>query len=196
MLKVEFVYRELLFQAIERKKLSFTQKELAERLGMSLSNVSHALKPLKRMNAVSVKPQGFSIVNAKKILYYWASIRELQEDMAYNTRAEMPVKEMEKNMPADAIFTAYSGYRLKFREAPADYGEVYVYALGLDEIRKRFPEREKNPNLFVLKKDELMESYGKTASIAQLFVDLWNLPEWYASDFIKALEARIIGLLE
>jgi len=25
---------------------------------------------------------------------------------------------------------------------------------------------------------------------------LWNLPQWYAKDYLKAMEARINGLLE
>ena len=52
MRKVEFVYRELLFQALEGGERSFTQKGLSEMLDVSLGNVNHALKPLKRMNAV------------------------------------------------------------------------------------------------------------------------------------------------
>ncbi|MBU1120581.1 hypothetical protein KJ660_01770 [Candidatus Micrarchaeota archaeon] len=197
MRKIEFVYREVLYQVLEKKNHSFTQKELSSKLNVSLSNVNHALKPLKRMNAVKVNPRNFSVVNAKKILFYWASTRNLQKDIVYCTRAEIPVKEIEKNMPADAVFAAYSGYKFRFNDAPADYSEVYVYASDLEEMNKRFPlAKKKNPNLFVLKKDELMEGYGKTESIGQLFVDLWNLPEWYARDFLKALEAKIDALLE
>lgn len=196
MQKIEFVYRELLFQLLEKKRNLFTQKDLSRELNVSLSNVNHSLKPLKRMNAVKVNPQNFSIVNPKKILFYWASVRKLQKDLIYKTRIEMPVKEIEKNMPADVIFTAYSGYKFKFKDVPADYSEVYVYAEDLSEIKKRFPVSGKNPNLFVLQKDSLMEKYGKTASIASLFVDLWNLPEWYAKAFLSALEERINALLE
>lgn len=196
MRKTEFVYRELLFQALERKKDSFTQKDLSRELNISLSNVNHALKPLKRMNAIKVNPRNFSIVNAKKILLYWASMRNLQKDIVYSTRAEMPASGIEKSMPPDAVFSAYSAYKFRFRDAPADYSEVYVYASDLDEMKKRFPGRGKNHNLFVLEKDGLMERYGKTAGIAQMFADLWNLPEWYARDFLKALEARIDAILE
>jgi len=34
------------------------------------------------------------------------------------------------------------------------------------------------------------------ATIAQIFVDLWNLKEWYAKDFLKAMEAKLNGILE
>lgn len=196
MLKTEFVYRELLFQALEKKQRSFTQKELGRGLNVSLSNVNNALRPLRRMNAIKVKPRNFSVGNPKKILFYWASNRNPGKDVVYSTRIKAPVSEIEKRMPAGAVFAAYSAYKFRFKDVPADYSEVYVYAEDLDEMRKRFPERKGNANLVVLCKDELLERYGKTGSIAQLFVDLWNLPEWYARDFLKALEARIDALLE
>jgi len=196
MKKIEFVYRELLFQALEKGKNSFTQSELSTRLNVSLSNVNHALQPLRRMNAIEVNPRNFSVVNAKKILLFWASTRNPGQGLVYSTRVEKPVRGIEKGMPPDAVFTAYSGFKFRFRETPADYSEVYVYAGDLDEMQKRFPERKGNPNLFVLEKDCLMEGYGKTATMGQIFADLWNLPEWYAKDFLKELEAKIDALLE
>ena len=196
MRKTEFVYRELLFQALEKGQRRFTQKQLAERLGVSLSNVNHALAPLRRMNALKVGPRGFSLVNPKKVLMYWASNRQLEKDVAYRTRVEAGVADIEKGMAGDAVFAAYSAYKFRFKDTPADYSEAYVYASDLEEMKKRFPERKGNANLVVMEKDELMESYGKTGSIAQIFVDLWNLPEWYAKDFLKELEARVDALLE
>ena len=172
MKKISFVYRELLFQAIERNRVSFTQKDLSSRLNISLSNVNHALKPLREMNAIKVKPRNFSIVNVKKILFFWASNRVPSKDIVYSTRAEKPVKEIEKLMPADVVFTAYSGYKFRFKDVPADYSEVYVYASDLDEMKKRFPPTKGIPNLFVLQKDLLMENYGKTTAIGQMFADL------------------------
>ncbi len=196
MLKVEFVYRELLFQALEKNKREFTQKQLSEILGTSLSNVNHALKPLKRMNAVKINPQNFVLVNPRKVLFYWASIRNTKKDVVYSTRAEASVSQIEKSMPAGVFFTAYSGFKFAFKEAPADYTSVYVYAKNSDEIKKRFPEKMFPHNLFVLKADELQSKYGKTLPVAQLFVDLWNLQEWFASDYLKALEEKLHGLLE
>ncbi|MCX6799448.1 MAG: hypothetical protein NTW59_05135 [Candidatus Diapherotrites archaeon] len=196
MLKTEFVYRELLFQCLERHNRGFTQRELSAQTGVSLTNVNHALLPLRRMAAVKVNPRNFSVVNPKKVLLYWASNRNLQRDIVYSTRADASVGNIEKGMPADTVFAAYSAYKFRFREAPADYSEVYVYAEDLAEIKRRFPAAGGPPNLFVLQKDGLMERYGKTGTIAQVFVDLWNMPEWYAKDFLKALEARIDAILE
>jgi len=194
MKQIEIVYREMLYNAIEKEKKNLTQSYLAKSLQVSLSTVNLALKPLARMNAVRIKRMGFDITDVKKILYYWASIRNIEKDIIYQTRVEEPVTAVEKQMPDDIVFTAYSAYKFKFKDVPADYSEVYVY--DSEEIKKRFKPDGKNPNLFVLKKDSFMEKYGKTATIANLFVDLWNLRQWYARDFLKALEVKIARVLE
>ena len=75
---------------------------------------------------------------------------------------------------------------------PADYSEVYIYSDedNLKQIKKRFPETKNQPNLFILKKefDKMSQSL--------LFVDLWNLKQWYAKDFLKAMEEKLHGILE
>lgn len=194
MKKIETVYREMLYNAIEKGKKNLTQSYLAKSLQVSLSTVNLALKPLARMNAIRIKKMGFDIIDVKKILYYWASVRNIENDIIYKTRVEEPVAAIEKQMPDDIVFTAFSAYKFKFKDVPADYSEVYVY--GFDEIKNRFKPNDKNPNLFVLKKDNQIEKYGKTAAIANIFVDLWNLRQWYAKDFLKALEAKIARVLE
>ncbi|HII16157.1 MAG TPA: hypothetical protein HA362_07670 [Nanoarchaeota archaeon] len=189
MKKIEFVFRELLFQCLEKGNRRFTQLGLSKELGLSTSMISFALKPLKKMNAVEIRQRGFSVVEPRKVLYHWASVRNIEKDIVYSTRAEMPVVEIEKAMPDDIVYGAYSAYRIKFKDAPADYSEVYVY--GDETLKKRFPEAKGPANIFVLKKDISMERYGKLATMAQAFVDLWNIKTWYASDYLKALEARI-----
>jgi len=189
MKRIEEIYRELLYNAEERKKV-FTQKALSHKLSISLSNINNALAPLRRMNAIEVKKMCFCITNERKILYYWASIRNLKKDIVYSTRYEKNVIEIEKLMPNSAVFTAYSAYRLRFKDAPADYSEVYVYSNDLEEIKRRFPKSKNTPNIFVLKKDENIDKYGKIATNANIFVDLWNLSEWYAQEFLKAMEQK------
>ena len=193
MKKVELVYREILYNAIENNNRALTQSYLANALQISLSTVNLALKPLEAMNAVKIKKMGFSIIDIKKILYYWASKRNLEKDIIYKTRVDLQVKDIEKQMPDNIVFTAYSSYKFKFKDVPADYSEVYIY--GDEDIKKRFKENNKTPNLFVLKKDS-SEKYGKTTTIANLFVDLWNLRQWYAKDFLNALEVKIGRVLE
>jgi len=192
MKRIEEVYREMLFQSIEKKNSSLTQSYLAKALNVSLSVVNLALKPLRNMNAVKIKQRSFDVIDKRKILYYWASIRNLEKDIIYKTRAEKPVKQIESEMPAGIIYAAYSAYKFKFKDVPADYSEVYAYSEDAEEIEKRFPKNNKIPNLFVLKKGRNM----KEMTAAQIFVDLWNLKEWYAKDFLMAMEARLNGILE
>lgn len=193
MKSIEYVYREILFQAMEKKNRSLTQLELSKKLKISLSTVNHAIKPLKKMSAVKIKLRGLEITDPRKVLYYWASIRNIEKDIIYKTRIDMPVRKIENSMPDDIIFAAYSAYKFRFKDVPADYSEVYVYG---EELEKRFPFSKKTPNLFVMKKDPFIETYGKITTLAQTFVDLWNVKEWYAKDFLKAMEEKLDGVLE
>lgn len=192
MKNIEIVYRELLYQAIEKKTRKLTQAELARTLKISLSIVNNAIKQLERIGSVKINSRSFQVIDIKKILLYWASIRNLQKDIIYETRVEKPVKEIEKLMPDDIIFGSYTAYKLLFKDVPADYSEVYVY--GDEDLKERFPKRKGAPNLFVLKKDSKMKE--KTTTVANTYVDLWNLREWYAKDFIKAMEEKLHGILE
>src|SRR3989338_145380 len=110
MKKSELVYREMLRGFLEAKKAKFTQLELARALKISLSTVSNALQPLRRMGAVRVKRRSFEVVNAKKVLYYLASARSLDKDVIYKTRADMTVSGIEKGMPPQVVFAAYTAY--------------------------------------------------------------------------------------
>jgi len=191
MKRIEEVYREILYQSMEKNNNTLTQSQLAKALDLSLSIVNLALKPLKDMNAIKINRRNLNIVDKKKILYYWASIRNLEKDIIYKTRVEKPVRKIESEMPSDIIYAAYSAYKFKFKDVPADYSEVYVYSSDLKEIEKRFPKNNKTPNLFILKKDNNLKRMTK----ANIFIDLWNLKEWYAKDFLNEMEEEN-GILE
>lgn len=193
MKNIEQIFREILYQAIEKSNHRLTQLELSKNLNFSLSTVNLAIKKLEKINSVKIEKMGFRVIDVKKIIYYWASIRNLEKDIIYKTRAEMPAVEIEKSMPPKITYGAYSAYKFKYKDIPADYSEIYIYAdeKELDEIKKRFPKNEKIPNLFILKKDKLIEKYSNTGTTAQIFVDLWNVKEWYAKEFIKNLENKI-----
>jgi len=194
MKQTEIVYREVLYQAIEKKNNNLTQAELSRTLNLSLSTVNNAIKHLENIGSININPRNFRVIDIKKILYFWASVRSLQKDILYRTRIERPVIEIEKLMPNDIVFSAYSSYKFTFKDVPADYSEVYIY--GDEKIKERFPEKKGIPNLFVLKKDDLMDRYGKKTTIANTFVDLWNIKEWYAKEFLKEMEKKINGFLE
>ncbi len=194
MKKVEAVYREILYRAMEKKETILTQSELSQKLSLSLSVVNLAVKKLESFGALKIMQRGFKILDIKKILFFWASVRNLEKDIIYKIRVEAPVREIERAMP-NLVFTAYTFYKLKFKDVAADYSEVYVYSSEeeIKKIKKRisnFKTSETNPNLFILKKDEYLKLY-KNLPIGQLFADLWNLKEWYSKEFVNALEKRI-----
>jgi DNA-binding Lrp family transcriptional regulator len=185
MLKSELVFLEIFRNAK-------TQKGIAERLGISLSTVNNAIEPLARIGAIEKRKFGFRLIDKEKALAFWASTRNLEKDIVYKTRAELAVTEIEKLMPSGTVFTGFTAFRLKFKEVPADYSEVYVYANKeeLNEIKKRFQPKEGPANLIVLKKEELLKE-EKIVSNELMFVDLWNLKEWYAKEFLKALKQKM-----
>lgn len=205
MLKKEVIWREILFQAIENKKIEFTQKELAQKYGFSLSTVFNALKTPRSVSAVEVR-RGFKIRDIEKFLHLWATFRNFKKDIIYQTNVPKSVREIEGEMPPSIIFGAYSAFLKKYKEAPADYDKVYVYILSesekypqrhieeekIDEIKKRFPPKKGYQNLIVLKADPWLKNFGKITPDCQTFVDLWNLPEWYAKDFLNTLKEKII----
>jgi predicted transcriptional regulator len=191
MKRIEEIYREILYQALEGKNSAFTQKSISVKLDVSISTVNHALQILKKMNAIRVNPRNFKIVNTKKILYYWACIRNVKKEVLYKTRFDGSVSDIEKNMPNDIIFAAYSAYKFKFRDMPSDYSSVYVYSDDIKGLKGRFPEKNSIPNIFALKSDKNIKKYGKTTSLGNIFVDLWNIDDWYAAEFLSALEKRI-----
>lgn len=191
MLKIEYVWREILSQAIEQKNPDFTITELSNKFSLSTSMVSHALFPLRSLGIVKVGKVKSSLIDAERMLYFWATRRNLKKEIIYKTYSEINVFERETLMPTDVFPTAYSACRLYYDLAPSDYENIYFYARDDKEIQKRFPMEEKRaPNIFVLKGDRFLADYKKVP-VAQIFVDLWNLPEWYAKEFSDSLLLNI-----
>jgi hypothetical protein len=185
------IYNELLTESLEGNNHQFTQSDLSKKLKISLSVVNLSLSPLRNMNAIEVKNRSLNIIDKKKILYYWASTRNLRKDIIYSTRVNKPVKQIESEMPSDVLFAAYSAFKFRYNEVPADYSEVFVYANDIGELMKRFPKKDGIPNLIVLDKKNL-----DRVSTALMFVDLWNIKEWYAKEFLKSLESKLTKFLE
>lgn len=191
MTKKEILWRHILYKALTERVLTFTQKELAERFGVSTSTVFSALKAPRKLGAIEVTGRFFKIRDTEKLLLLWATQRNIKNDFLYTTRVEAPVDETEGAMPPNVIFGAFSAYRLKYHEAPADYSVVYVYSDDVEAVKKRFPQKKGYPNLFVLKPDSHLADFGPTTSDVQTFADLWNIPEWYAKDFLDALRKKM-----
>jgi hypothetical protein len=195
-MRKERVYREILYWVIEKNTRSFKQIELSKACKISLSTVNYALKPLEKMNAIEKKRFGFAVLDPKKILVYWASIRNLEKEIVYQTYLNKPVEEIESEVPADCVFTAYTAFKFKYKKIPAEYGEVVVYGKK-EDFENRFGKEnfKLKPNLVVLELDEHLLKF-KIATDAQIYVDLWNLKSWYAKDFLKKMEEIMSGILE
>lgn len=195
MIKKEIIWREILFQVFENKKTDFTQKQLAQKYNFSLSTVFNALKIPRNSGFIKVKGRGFEVQDVEKFLYLWATFRKLNKEIVYQTNVSKSVREIEGEMPPQVIFGTFSAYLKKYKEAPADYDKVYVYMEKekIDEIKNRFSPKKGYPNLIVLSADPWLKNFGKLTPDCQTFVDLWNLPEWYAKDFLNALKEKIFA---
>jgi len=195
MKKTEIIWRELLYSALEKGERRFEQKALAQKFGFSTSTVFQALKVPRQMGAVRVTGRFFIFEDPEKLLYHWASVRNLEKDIIAAFRAEESVWEIESKMPPEVIFGAYSSVRMTLATPPADYDKVYVYANETERIKERFGTQKGIPNLFVLKPDEFLPKYGQRTTLAQTFVDLWNLKDWYAKEYVKAIKEKIDAVL-
>ena len=195
MIKKEIIWREILFQAIENKKTDFTQKELSQKYGFSLSTVFNAIIVPSQAGAIVKSGRGFRVSDVEKFLYLWATFRKLKKDIIYQTNVSKNVREIEGEMPPNIIFGAFSAFVKKYEEAPADYDKVYIYLKknDLEELKRRFPQKKGYLNLIVLEADPWLEKFGKITPRCQTFVDLWNLAEWYAKDFLNSLKDRILS---
>lgn len=190
MKKIEFIWRELLERTIEKGNNTFKIIELAKKFNLSTSVVYHSLQPLKELNIIKVGKSRSELIDWERLLFFWATKRSLKKDIVYQTYSCLPVLEREGLMPANVIPTAYTAFRFYFKKTPADYDTCYFYSNDLTEIKKRFPEIKGEPNVFILKPDPYLLK-AKRIALPQIYVDLWNLPQWYAKDFQEALLLEI-----
>ena len=197
MKKIEFVWRHILYKTIEERIISFRQQELAVMFGISSSTVHLALDPLRALGAVRVGGRGFEVIDAEKILYHWANHRRLEHDIAQQARIRLPLKEIESMLPEESFPTAYTAVSERIGEPPAEYDKVYCYHADPQRVIERFRQDiiSGPSNIFVLESDPRMKDYGGKVTLAQLFVDLWSLSDWYAKDFSNAVKGIIDGLL-
>lgn len=191
MTKKETIWRYILHKALTERVLTFTQKGIAKEFGISTSTVFNALSVPRKSGAIEVKGRFFRLRDFEKLLLIWATQRNLKNDIVYSAFVAAGVREIEGTMPPNVIFGAFSAYRLSYDEEPADYSAVYVYSDNLEEIKRRFPKQKGTANLFVLKPDLVLASFGKTTPDVQTFADLWNIPEWYSRDYLNALKKHI-----
>ncbi len=194
MKKIEYVWRELLIQTIEQRKPEFQQQQLAKSLGLSSSTVNLALSPLRRLGAISIGKRHSEVIDYEKILYHWANHRNIATDIVFSLCLDLPVREIEGRLPSGTIPTVYTAVRERFGEPPSEYAKVYCYHKNPHTIKERLTldSSPGTPNLFILQADPHL---GDTVSLSQLFVDLWNMTDWYAKDFCTFVKDKIVEKL-
>lgn len=178
-MKKEKIYRELVEHPGE-----MTQRELAKKCGVSLNLVNSVIRELRRIGCVAVYPMRLRVIDRAKILYLWASQRNLQRDISLRYAINLPVHEIEKNMTGDVVYTAFSGWRLRAGQAPFDYNQVYVYVKPeaepiLARLLSTLPRARGEPNTFVMRVDDphlFSCSEKQIAPVSQIFVDIYSLP--------------------
>ena len=190
MFKIEYVWRELLDRVIEKRNPDFTITELARKFFLSTSVVNHALIPLRDLNIVRVNKTSSKVVDWERLLFFWATRRNLKKDIIYSTFSPLPVYDREGLMPSEVISTGFTSFRYLLNKTPADYDHIYFYSNKIEKITKRFPNNKRPSNIFILRPDPYLLK-SKKLGLAQLFVDLWNLPEWYAREFQLETLTRI-----
>lgn len=198
MKKIETIWHHILYEALEHKRFKFTQQELATRYSYSLSTVHHAIAVPSRIGAIRKETKFFVLAHVMKLLLYWASVHNLKRSIIYQSYSSLSLPEREGLVPASAVFACYSAGRRILGESPADYSEVYYYddPSAVSEASRRFPSTGSGrPNVFVLRLSTPMRKHGHVTTIPQTFVDIWGLSDWYSTDFTRALEEKIHGLL-
>lgn len=198
MRKIETIWHHILAEAVTERRFQHTQQALARRFGYSLSTIHHALEVPTELGAIRKSGKAFVLHDAKKLLYYWASVRSLSRDVLYATTTEAPMREIEALALPGSIYGAYSAAKRLLGEPPADYSKVYFYIAPqeLAAFQRRFPPLARPPaNTVALKMPPVMPQYGPVTTLVQTFVDCWNLADWYAREFARALEERIDALL-
>ena|SRR3989344_4176031 len=200
MTKTETIWHFILNKALHEKQFKLTQAQVAKSTGFSLSTVNGAIDKPAKIGAIRKESKFFVLQDVFKLLYYWGSLRNLSSDIVFQASISIDVQTLESSMPDNTIYACYSAskYLLK-QNAPADYAKVYVYAEkpALEQLKLRFPQfsAKGNINLFVLNKPPHFISGKGHSTLANTFVDIWNLSDWYAVDYLKALEEEINGLL-
>ncbi len=197
MKKIETIWHHLLWLALKKREFKHTQQEIAIFFGYSLSTVHLAVKQLALVGAIDIRGKFFIVTDVKKILVFWATHRNLSKSIMYETYVDQSIQEIEGLIPFDAIIAGYSAVKYILKEIPSDYSKVYFYIdeEKLDEVKKRFPKSANTSNIIVLKAYAKQSAYGKSTSLPQSYVDLWNMNDWYAKDFLHELERKIDGLL-
>jgi len=191
MWKFERIYRELLLCSLRQVSLVH-QEDLASKCKVSLGLVNKTMKKLERAMAVEATRNGVRVLSPARLLNLWAAERNLSKDVWQAFRLD-PVTEVEKNLPKDALVTAFSAWVTVSGRKPAEYDRVYFYVtnretfnLWLDFRKKKI--RKTNPNVFALyvnDKHLLASSEKGVVSVPQIYADIYSINGPEAPPFLR-----------
>lgn len=197
MKKIETIWHYLLFEALEHKKYRHTQAGLAAHFHYSTSTINLSLVKPEAVGAVRKSGKFFVLTDPIKLLYIWATLRNLSRDIIYSTRSDLAIGELEGLAPPNAHYGLYSATAKIFSEPPADYSTLYLY-LDPSELalaKTRYPVSQSGNHQIVILKNPPYLPLPNLTSLPHTYVDIWNVNDWYAVEFLHSLEDKIHGLL-
>lgn len=191
MWKFERIYRELLLCSLHQISL-IRQEDIASRCEVSLGLVNKTIKKLEVAMSVEATRNGVRVLFPDRILNLWAAERDIRKDFWQSFRMD-PVTEVEKNLPRDALVTAFSGWFMASGRKSAEYDRVYFYVTNKENYNYWFGFREKrvrkvNPNVFALYVDDehlLRSSEKGIVCVPQIYVDIYSINGPEASPFLR-----------
>jgi hypothetical protein len=141
----------------------------------------------RRAGAVRVGGRGFEIVDWPKLLTIWAVFRHLPRDTIWTARMAGTASDVEGEMVPEAAFTGPSAWKFARNLAMADYCHVLVYLPSdrLPDLKARMEPltSKRGPTrLTVLRPDARLLV---PVPPEQVYVDLWQLPDWWAAEFLR-----------
>lgn len=198
MLKREILWRQIADDVLEGRRTTFHQRVLAAELGMSPGNVNLALEPLRVVGAASVVGKNLIVRDVRKILLLWAARRQPSRPLAAFTSMEH-ARDLVRVLPPGLALTSFAGFVARYGDEPAPFSVARAYVRADDqaalvELRRRFSETSDvgTATLIVHGADSVMaRNLPEIVGPAQLYVDLWMEADFFASDYLRALEERL-----
>ncbi|MHB8696172.1 MAG: RNA-binding protein, partial [Solirubrobacteraceae bacterium] len=194
----EILWRQIADDVLEGRRTTFHQRALAAELGMSPGNVNLALEPLRAVGAARVVGKDLIVRDVRKILLLWAARRQPSRPLAAFTSMER-ARDLVRVLPPGLTLTSFAGFVARYGDEPSPFSVARAYVRADDqatlvELRRRFSESPDAgaATLIVHEADSVMgRNLPEIVGPAQLYVDLWMEADFFASDYLRALEARL-----
>lgn len=168
------------------------QEDIASKCRVSLGLVNKTVKKLVAAMAVEATRGGVRVLSPARVLNLWAAERDLNRDVWRSFRID-PIADVERNLPREALVTAFSAWFKLSGRKPADYDRVYFYVTNKESFDwwlsfRKEKVRRVNPNVFALSVDDehLVQSSVKgVVCVPQVYVDIYSVDGPEASPFLR-----------